>query len=231
MKKTRRRIYDFRSGMTFPTSADGGPWLLTDTSSAGAPTCTVQNATGAVKLLLAATEEVENLCLSFADQLVFDIDDLIRVEFVIACAATFAATDMAVVGLASARNDAPDSLAAHALFKLAGSNSILCETDDATNDLDDKDTGFDLSSTFRRCVIDFSTGLKTVSPNASRGGKGNVRFFVEDDNGFLRQVCPTTDFNMENYTAGLQLYVQLQKTSATTVPDIQVKEIVVEHTF
>lgn len=228
MKKTKKFNYHFRDGRTFPTTADGGQWVKTDTSSAGAPTAVVQNATGAVKLLLANTTEVENLCLSFGDQLPFDIDELKSIEFEIACAAIFAATDVAVVGLASARNDDPDAIAANAFFKIVTSNAVVVETDDGTNDNDDKSTGMTLTATFRRCRIDFSEGTKSVSPNGSLGGKGAVKFFMEDANGFMRQVAKTVDFDMSNYAAGLQLYIQLQKTSASTTPDIQVRDIEVE---
>jgi len=233
-KQTRRTVYDMRQYRVLPVSdlsnfglACVGPFVITDTSSAGTPTYVVSS-TG-LTLTLANTNEVENVCLSFKDELIYDIDEVIRAEFLVA-AGTFGSTDTAVFGFASARNDDPDAIAAAALFKLAGSSTVVVESDDGTNDNDDKATGQTLGSTLKRFAIDFKTGLFSQDPpSQSLGGKAALQFSISNASGALRRVASSTRFDMSNYTAGLQLYMQLQKTAATTTPSLTIKEIVVDH--
>ena len=111
-------------------------------------------------------------------------------------------------GLCSARNDAIDSLAAHASFRLIGSNSLVVETDDSVNDNDDVATGATLVDTYKRFVIDFT------------GGKSNVKFYVDGV-----RVAASTTFDMSNYSAGLQPYVQLQKTADTNTDSVVIDYI------
>ena len=106
---------DFNGAVaTLPTSADPAtPWLVDDTSSSGSPTYT--KGTSVATLTLASTNEVENVCLHFGDSLDFDIDDLLHIELRVKMgqAALDSASSVAF-GLASARNDAIDSIAAAA---------------------------------------------------------------------------------------------------------------------
>ena len=182
---------------TFPTSADPAtPWLVDDTSSSGTPTYTT--GTSVAVLTLASTEEVENVCLHHGDALSFDIDLIQSIEF---SAKTVAALDSAttiVMGLGSARNDDPDAVAANAFFKLAGSNAVVCESDDGTTDNDDKATGVSLVAAYKRFLIDFT------------GGKSNVKFYIDGE-----RVASSTTFDMSGYSAGLQPIFQIQKTSDT----------------
>lgn len=188
---------------TFPTSADPAtPWLVADTSSAGTPTY-VRNASNAV-LTLASTTEVENVCLYHGDALSFDIDDLQRVEMRVRVSGCTSGTSLCF-GMGSARNDAQDSVAANAWFKMVGADSttaVVVETDDGTNDYDDRATGQTLSTTFKRFVIDFTN-------------KRDVKFYI---NGI--RVASATTFDMSNYSSGLQPYVQIQKTSSANTDAI-----------
>lgn len=180
---------------SFPTTADPAtPWLVDDTSSSGTPTY-VRNASEAV-LTLASTTEVENVCLHHGDALSFDIDKLMRMEFAAKVTASLDSATTVVMGLGSARADDPDTVAANAFFKLAGSNSVVVETDDGTTDDDDNATNVTLSDTYKRFVIDFT------------GGKSNVKFYVDGV-----QVASSSTFSMANYSAGLQPIFQIQKTS------------------
>lgn len=189
---------------TFPTSADPAtPWLVDDTSSSGTPTYTT--GTSVAVLTLASTEEVENVCLHHGDALSFDIDLIQSIEF---SAKTVAALDSAttiVMGLGSARNDDPDAVAANAFFKLAGSNAVVCESDDGTTDNDDKATGVSLAATYKRFLIDFT------------GGKSNVKFYIDGD-----RVASSTTFDMSGYSAGLQPIFQIQKTSDTNTDSLTI---------
>lgn len=225
-------VDDFRfNGAYAPplaASADGGPWVKADTSAAGSPTVAAAN--GKMKLLLAATSEVENLCLYFGDNLAYDIDDLISAEFWVDCPAALDAATSIAFGMGSARNDDPDAIAANAMFRLLGGNSVICETDDGTNDTDDKSTGLTLGTTTRKFAIDFASGVKTQSPPAySIGGKGNVLFSAENSSGLERPVCQNVHFDMSNYSGGLQPFVQIQKTADTNVDYVQVKRIRIEY--
>jgi hypothetical protein len=197
----------------FPTSADPAtPWLVVDTSAAGSPTA-VRNASNAV-LTLAATSEVENLCLSHGDALSFDIDLIQRIQMRVQLGAAFTTGSELVFGLGSARNDTTDSVTANAWFKMVGANSttlVYCETDDGTRDNDDISSGQTLGTSFKEFIIDFT------------GGKSNVKFYVDGV-----RVAASTTFDMSGYSVGLQPIVQLQKAANTNVDAVRIDYISIE---
>lgn len=206
-----QEFYDDFNGTVaaFPDSADPGtPWLIDDTSSAGSPTYT--RGTSEAVLTLASTEEVENLCLHFGDALDFDIDLIQRIEMRVKTVATLDSATSLAFGVASARNDAIDSIAAHASFRLIGSNAVVVETDDAVTDNDDVSTGISLVAAYKRFAIDFT------------GGKSNVKFYIDG-----ARVAASTTFDMSGYSAGLQPYVQLQKASDANVDSATVDYVYV----
>lgn len=200
---------DFNGAVAaLPTSADPAtPWLIDDTSSSGSPTYTT--GTSVATLTLASTNEVENVCLHFGDSLDFDIDLIQRIEFRVKMGqAALDATSQVAFGLASARNDAIDSIAAAALFRVVGADSttaVVVETDDGVNNNDDVATGKTLINAYKRFVIDFTGGLT------------NVKFYIDGE-----QVASSTTFDMSNYSAGLQPIVQLQKTADTNTDSVVV---------
>jgi hypothetical protein len=160
---------------------------------------------GEATLAFDTEEEAQNVCLFQSDVLNYDIDKLMRIELAVKTSATLDSATSLAFGLASARNDAIDSIAAHASFRLIGSNAVVVETDDSVTDNDDVATGVSLADTYKRFVIDFS------------GGKSNVRFYVDG-----AQVAANTTFDMSSYSAGLQPYVQLQKTADTNTDSVTV---------
>jgi hypothetical protein len=193
---------------TLPASADPAtPWLIVDTSSSGTPTY-VRNASAAV-LTLASTSEVENVCLAHGDALSFDIDSVISCEMRVKIgASTFTSGSELVFGVASARNDTTDSVTANAWFKMVGASSttlVYCESDDGTNDLDDKSSGLTLGTTYKKFLIDFS------------GGKANVKFYIDGV-----RVAASNTFDMSNYSSNLQPLIQLQKAANTNVDSVSV---------
>ena len=189
---------------TLPASADPAtPWLVDDTSSSGTPTYTT--GTSEAVLTLASTTEAENVCLHFGDSLDFDIDLIQRVEMRVKTVATLDSATSVAFGMASARNDAIDSIAAHASFRLIGSNSVVVESDDSVTDKDDISTGASLVATYKRFVIDFT------------GGKSDVKFYIDG-----ARVAASTTFDMSGYSAGLQPYVQIQKTSDANTDSVTV---------
>lgn len=197
----------------FNGAALGPAWAVTDTSAAGSPT-KAMHADG-YHLAFDSTNEVQNLCLDFGDVLSLDISLVKSVEFLLAfdSATKDSATSLAF-GIQSARNDNPDSTTINAQFRMkaAGTGLTLeCETDDGTTDTDDKAAGQSLSTTLKRCVIDFRAGLS------------DVRFFVDG------QPCATsTTFSIAAASGNVQPFVQLQKTADTNTDGVKVRRIVVE---
>lgn len=196
----------FGTSATFPTSADPAtPWLAVDTSSAGTPTY-VRNA-GAAVLTLASTSEVENVCLAHGDALSFDIDDIQRCEMRVKVSGCTSGTSISW-GLASARNDDPTAMTALALFRMVGATSttdVTVETDDNVTDTAPVSTATALSTTYKRFVIDFT------------GGKSNVKFYIDGV-----RVAASTTFTMAGYSAGLQPFIQIQKTSSANTDAVTV---------
>ena len=226
--KTAIDRYSFRGAFTGGAAAFG-PWAIADTSAAGTPTYTGVNL-GGFEMANDAQAEVQNICLSFGNVLSYDIDDLIAVEFIARAIATLPAVCTVVMGLGSARNDDPDAVAANAYFKLAGSNTLVVESDDGTNDNDDVATGQTLVATWKRFRIEFAEGSLTRSaPQLSLGGKADVRFYCDDARGRLRRVADGTRFDMSNYALGLQPIIQLQKTADAAIGSVAVLEYSVEY--
>lgn len=188
------RVYSPTAGSNI-----GHNWLITDTSAAGTPTYAPVDGGKGLKTDLEATSEVQNVCASWGDKLGVDIDDILEVRIRIKQnQATIDAASSLAFGVAGDRNDAIDSVAQHALFRLIGNNNLVCESDDGTTDKDDVATGKTLSNAAKDFLISFALG------------KGDVRFFVDGE-----PVAEGTKFDMSAYTGALQPFVQLQKTADT----------------
>lgn len=223
---TRKIIYDFRGALSPPAVASRqGIWCSKATGS-----CTIASVSGGpIALALDATSEVQNACLYMGDILPFDIDNIIRAWFVAKLTASLGASVMTAFGLATARNDALDSVASHAWFRVEGNNNVLCETDDAVTDTDDKATGLTLEASYRKFVIDFSEGQNVRSlPSLAQGGTSDVRFHMSNARGALVPVARSTRFDMSGFTSNLQLLAQIQKTSGTAVGTLSILEAGIE---
>jgi hypothetical protein len=225
------KVHDFwfkgRTAPALAASVVDGPWAKADTSAAGSPT--LLTVADEMVGTLAATDEVENLCLYFGDVLSFDIDDLLKAEFWLRCTASLPAVQSLAFGMGSARNDDPDAITAHAMFRVLGSagltNAVTCESDDGVNDVDDIAAGQVLVATTKRFVIDFATGITTQSPGASLGRKSNVLFYMGDARGNLQRVAAGQRFDLSNYTGGLQPFVQLAKTGGVGTPAFSLRRV------
>ncbi len=176
--------------------------------SAGSISIRCSGVNGELTIAFDSANEIQNVCVFKSDVLNFDIDLLQSIEFRVKVGGTLNAATSLAFGLCTARNDAIDSLASHASFRLIGSNAILCETDDSVNDKDDVATGVSLSTTYKRFFIDFT------------GGKSNVKFLVDG-----QRVATSTVFDMSNFSTGLQPYIQLQKTASTNTDSVIVDYI------
>lgn len=194
----------FGAGTLTASPAGVDHWDIADTSSAGTPTYVYVDgsSSGEIAIDMASTTEAENVCLFQSDILQFDIDKIQGAEFRVKMnqASLDSATSFAI-GLTGDRNDAIDSIAQAAIFRLVGSNAVVVETDDGTVNNDDVATGQTLVNVYKRLKIDFSNG------------KSDVRFFMDDANGALKRVAASTTFNMSNYSGALQVFAQIQKTS------------------
>ena len=209
---------DFFGGGTLATSGQGDPWVIADTSASGTPTYVYVDgsSSGEVALDLAATSEVENVCLSFGDKLAMDIDKIQGAEFRIKMnQAALDATSQVAFGLTGDRNDTIDSIAQAAIFRVVGADSttaVVVESDDGTNNNDAVATGQTLINAYKTFKIDFSQGTS------------DVRFMMDDANG-LRRVATGTTFDMSNYTGSLQPFVQIQKTADTNTDGLTIDYI------
>ena len=161
-----------------------------------------------------------------------DIDELISVEFICKTVAALDSTTMLAFGVASVRNDTIDTLTEQALFRMIGSDSttaVVVETDDGTNDNNDVATGMTLGTTWKRFRIDFTERISTQEPpTLSTGSKTHIGFYIANDNGSLRRVASGTRFDMDNYSGGLQVFAQIQKTSDSNTDNLDILEVTVE---
>jgi hypothetical protein len=108
-------------------------------------------------------------------------------------------------GMTGDRNDAIDSVAQAALFRVIGADSttaVVVESDDGTNDNDDKATGQTLINAYKYFKIDMQN-------------LANVKFYMTDGNSKLVRVATTVTFDMSNYAGSLQPFFQIQKTATT----------------
>lgn len=209
----------FDRAQAFTTTPGQNGWTIADTSSAGTPTylCITEDG-GAAKLTLAATSEAEIVTLYMNDVLPLDLANLQNVSFIAKVAGIDAVTTL-TIGVGSARNDTDDSVATNAWFRMEGSVSttaLVCETDDAVTDNDDKATGTTLAATYKKLSIDFTNGLS------------DVRFYVDGE-----RVASSTTFDMSGLTAGLnvQPIVQLQKASGTGVPSVTIANVSAQYRY
>ena len=192
-----------------PVGSDQWDLVVTGTT----PTATVGGINGELTLANSSATEVQNCCVYQSDVLNYDIDLLQRVEMRVKMTAAVggvldSATSFAF-GVAGARNDEIDSIAQHALFRAIGSNAIVVESDDGTTDKDDVATGASFTSAvYKKFVIDFT------------GGKSNVKFYIDGV-----RVASSTTFDMSAYTAGVQPYFQIQKTSDANTDSFSVDYI------
>lgn len=229
-RSTRTYRYDFRGHHLIPAAASnaGGPFSKADTSAAGAPTLVGLNG-GGVRLGLEATNEVQNLCLYMGDILPFTIGEIIAARIIAKCTAALDSATSIAFGLGSARNDAVASMTARACFKLAGSQAVVVDTDDGTTERLNVATGLTLGNAWSKFEIRFADANVTKDPPAiSTGRPSNVQFFGNNSYGSLRRVASGTAFDMSAYTAGLQLFAQIQKTADTNADVLDILEFEVD---
>lgn len=205
-------IDNFDRAQALTTTPGMNGWTIKDTSSGGTPTylCITEDG-GAMKLLLEATSEAQIVTMYTNDVLIYDVRLLKQIWWELQVAGVDSVTTI-VAGVGSAQNDTADSVATNAWFRIQGSvstSNLLVETDDATNDFDDKATGTTLANVYKKLAIDFTFGF------------ADVRFFVDG-----APVARSTTFDMSDLSAGLnvQPFIQLQKASGTGIPSVTIAQ-------
>jgi hypothetical protein len=213
-------IHDlFDRAQTFSTTPGHNGWTIADTSASGSPTyAVVTEDGGAARLALAATSEVENVCLYQNDILTLDLAKLHHVSFV-AKVATVGANSVVTFGIGSARADDEDAVAVNAFFKIEGATdtaAIVVETDDGVTDNNDVATGQSLAAVYKKFTIDFTNGLS------------DVRFYIDGE-----RVAAGTTFDMSGITAGqnVQLMAQVSKASSTDTPTLDIAEVKAQYNY
>lgn len=211
-------VWDFQGQSVFSTTAaDNAPFLIKDTSAAGAPTYALATpasagASGELAIAFDNTNEVQNVCLYQNDILQFLAAGIIEVEFRLKMAqATLNAASSLAFGVCNARNDAIASITNSALFRLVGaSNVVKIDTRDGTTTNNGVSTNQTLGTTYKDFLISFAAGL------------GDVRFLVD---GVPALVPSVPTFSLAALTGGLQLFLQLQKTAATATDGVTLDRI------
>lgn len=221
--------YRFRGSQAPPLlAARMGDFCSLLVAAAGAPTVTAV-AGGPMQCLLAANNEIESACLYQGNILPFDINDLIRVEFLARSTVALTADDQIVFGVAGTQNADPTLIAQTAMFRMTANDNVVIDTRDGTNTVAGAATGIALGAVYRRFAIDFTSGgLTQDPPGASVGGLADVRFFISDDRGSLRRVAAGQRFRLDAFAGNLQLLAQVQKAAAVSVPCLQILGIDVE---
>lgn len=186
--------------------AGGGPfdgttiWNVVDVGSA-TEAIVADSSNGVFRLALTADDEAQDAVLYMGDNKTFDVGNDLIFEARVNVAATPGTGVCAVFGMAGDHNLDKDTVTEAAWFRLQAGASILCESDDTTNNNDDKDTGFDITNgTYRIYRIDF-TDLS------------DVKFFVDG-----QRVLRSTQFDMSNLLAAeqqMQPYFSLDKANGT----------------
>jgi hypothetical protein len=225
MRRATERFFCDFAGADAPPLASaeaGGPFVYKLTKTAGSPSALpVTGITHSLRLLLDSTSEEQVVTVDQNDILQFRANDLLSVAFR-AKASAIAANQGLVLGLSSAENDTPGSVAKYVWFRLNASTSILAETNDGTTAITGTSTGQVLSAdVFTEFVIDFSEGLNDVRFSCSSSGSSS---------GNLMRVANKTLFACPGLSGQfLQPMLQLQKASGTGTPHLDVDYVEIEY--
>jgi len=218
--------YTFNGVMLPPAAASvlAGPFASKITKTAGSPSVSGVSG-GGIALALDNTNEAQNVCLYQGDVLPYSIDSLVQVDIWATLTASLAAAVSGAFGLATARNDAIDSIAERALFQFSGNNNINIDAADGVNSFTGKATGLTLAATMAKFTMSFKEGIQTLAGALSKGGKANTIFSMENSRGQLRRVVPNVQVDLSNYTGNLQLFAQIQKTANAAVGTLKIRRM------
>lgn len=182
-------------------------WNVVDVGGA-TEAIVADSANGQFLLHIAATGEAEDAVLYMNDNKNFDVGSGLIFECRLNMAVVPGTGVTAVFGMCGDHNLDKDTVTEQAWFRLQASAALLCESDDTTNDNNDKSTGITLiAGAYHIFRIDFTT-------------IADVKFYVDGV-----RVCSSTTFDMSNLTAGeqqMQPYFSLDKASGTGLGDLNI---------
>jgi hypothetical protein len=110
-------------------------------------------------------------------------------------------------------------------LRLSGSNALTIDAVDGTNSATGKATGFspdDRSAASPSTSRSATTDAAAPQPLARR--RRDVRLFMSNDNGALKQVVPATRLDLSAFTGNLQLIAQLQKTANAAAGTLSIED-------
>ena len=203
---------------------DQGPWVSEDTNTAGCPILKADYDNGALEFLLDNGSEVGDCGMDFGDELSIDSDTEPFCIFRIQYQTAPAAADSLVWGLGSGRNDLYASITAFAAFSVAGAdNNLDVQSDDATTDVNATDSTVDMvAGTFIETMVSMNSMHGRTATDTDGASATDVHFFYRTTTGGAwTQILPATVFAVGADVA-LQPFIQVEKTSGTTVPDLLV---------
>lgn len=208
--------YDFE-GILGGDPMDGTiTWSVVEVNLNTAIAPVADHVCGAVGLLIDNDNNAEDAVLHFGDMRSLDLNQGVNIEFGLCMHVLPTGGDPAtgvsvVFGLAHDHNLDKDTVGTHVWFRLQGAASVLCESDDTTNDNDDVDTGIDLiADEYHFFRIDATT-------------IADVKFYIDG-----QRVCAGTTFDMSNCTADeaiMQPYVSLDKAVNAEVGEMYLDKI------
>lgn len=212
----RRTIVD----EDFCKAAISENWLVDDTSAGGAPVGAITSAHGGqFEITLAADSEVENVCLHHNDVLTASLDNGLIFEALLNVATIpDTASSIITLGMGSARNDTPGSVAEHLFFALSANGNLLFQSDDGTTDISDADTDVD--------VVNGDDLVLVIDARDT----GDVRVFVNGVDvtatALAAATGPPTAFDVSAAGTGLlQPIFQVQKAANTKQPSAKLDRI------
>jgi hypothetical protein len=200
-------------------SPDGaqGPWVCTNTNQGGG-SC-LQKADyddGATELLIDNGNEVGDATLYWGDESNIDSDKGAICIFRLQLQVATAAADSVSWGLIGAQNDIISSTTNNAYFSVTGADLNLdVSSDNNSTDDADNDTTVDLvAATF----YEFMVSLSSATGNSAT----DVGFYYRATlGGDWTELLSGTTFSIGADVA-LQPFVQVEKTTGTTTPDLLV---------
>ena len=192
-------------GETFDT----GKWATVETNLNTAIGLMADESNGVLSLIIDADNNAEEATLYWGDQRPLNAGYNLNIEGRLRITTPGTACAM-VFGVATDANGTPDSVAAHAWFRLQASLALLAETDDATTDDDDNDCGQTLvSGTWYVFRIDLSS-------------LGDVGFYLD---GVLLDPGTLSISAISAGNSAMQPYLSLIKTSGTATARVDVDYI------
>ena len=196
------------------------PLAIYDASSGGTPTTDlVADGTGGqFQIQIASDSEAELVGFHMAGNLYIQGNKPFIFATRLKVVHTMAANEILVWGLASDIDTSTlDNLTRNLWFRVETDTDLMLESDDATTDTDDKDTGIDLTAdTFYWFVIEHGFDGKYYFRVAEGDGDNVKTFNLENKFGVT-----APSFGANN----MQPVILAQKTSGTTQPEIKIDVI------